>query len=216
MTERWIEYLDVDSLVPALRNPRVHELDQLRRSFNRFGFTITPNMDERTGRLVAGHGRMQLLRHDREAGAPAPEGVRVEATGKWFVPVYRGWASENDAEADAMLVADNRLTEASGWDEDKLLAELQHQAATGGMEGIGYDGDDLDDLFAKIQERASAAPTPANEQHSKIKSLVMDYPLDEYRALTETARRARGAYAVESNAELFLVMLHEYAEEAAK
>ena len=105
---RYLEHMDVDQIVPALRNPKKHELDELRRSFDRFGFTIPIMYDERTGRIVAGHGRCQLLQIDRAAGRAVPEGVR-EADGRWFVPVTRGWASESDTEAEAYLIADNRL-----------------------------------------------------------------------------------------------------------
>ena len=212
--QRWSEYHDVDELVPALRNPRRHELERLRESFRRFGFTIPPLIDERTGRLVAGHGRMQLLRHDHATGAEAPDGVRVEANGTWWVPVTHGWASTDDTEAEAMLIADNRLTEASGWDEEKLLGELRHQAETGGLVGIGYEPDDIDDLYAKLQERVSLTAPAPNEQHSRVKSLVLDYPLDEYAYVARTAHRARDHYRAESNAELFQAMLREYAAEA--
>jgi hypothetical protein len=212
--ELWSEYREIDSLVPALRNPRTHEIDQLRRSFNRFGFTIPPRIDERTGRLNTGHGRLQLLRYDHEQGNAAPDGVRVEANGTWWAPVTRGWSSKNDAEAEAALVSDNRLTQIAGWDNEKLVSELRHQQAAGGLEGIGFDTEDIDDLYAKLQERLAPTETPPNEQHSRLKSLVLDYPLDEYSYVAKTARRAREHYGQASNAELFHAMLSEFKEGA--
>jgi hypothetical protein len=82
----------ITGLVPALRNPRKHELDELRRSVERFGFTTPCIIDERTGRLVAGHGRVQLLQIEMEAGSQRPEGVQQDADGEWMVPVLAALA----------------------------------------------------------------------------------------------------------------------------
>ncbi|MEU8356488.1 hypothetical protein AB0C27_10810 [Nonomuraea sp. NPDC048882] len=40
-----------------------------------------------------------------------PEGVKIGDDGVWLVPILRGWTSRSDAEAEAYLVAANRLTE---------------------------------------------------------------------------------------------------------
>ena len=55
-----LEYLSVDCLTPAARNPRTHNTRQLKHiesSIRRFGFT-TPLLisDELT--VIAGHGRL--------------------------------------------------------------------------------------------------------------------------------------------------------------
>ncbi|MDE1904866.1 MAG: hypothetical protein KGH75_00260 [Rhodospirillales bacterium] len=142
--------MPIDSLVPALRNPKRHELEQLRASYRRFGFTNPPILDERTGRLVAGHGRLQLLQIEQREGAEPPEGIEVEGD-VWKVPVVRGWASANDAEAEAYLIADNRQAELGGWDTDLLGPMLDDLAALPELQldGIGFALDDLprlDDL----------------------------------------------------------------------
>jgi hypothetical protein len=77
-------------------------------------------IDERTGRLIIGHGRREALQAMRERGDAPPDGV----TADWCVPVVRGWSSKSDAEADAAAAADNRLTEVGGWDEAELAAML--------------------------------------------------------------------------------------------
>jgi hypothetical protein len=53
-----------------------------------------------------------------------PDGIRVAGDGRWLVPVVRGWASTDDAAAEAYLVASNRLTERGGWDDTGLAAVL--------------------------------------------------------------------------------------------
>lgn len=212
MTERHIEYMDVDTIAPALRNPRKHELDQLRRSFVRWGFTIPILRDERTERLVAGHGRVQLLQIDRAAGAEPPEGVEVQGDGTWRVPVVRGWASADDQEAEAYLIADNRLTEMAGWEEPALLDGLKRLQGGAGLDGVGYFAEDIDDLYAKVQERQAAAPPASMPRHSQIRSLVLDFPLEEFEFVAKTAQRARAHYGAPSNAELFVAMLREQGE----
>ena len=216
-TERRVEFMRVDDLVPALRNPRAHDIDALRQSVARFGFVAVPIIDERTGRLVAGHGRVQLLRVDQDAGKPAPEGILTDADGKWGVPVARGWASADDTEADAYLVADNRLTEIAGWDTEALVNSLQELLEGAGLTGVGYLPDDVDDLYAKLQEEREPAPEPlqGHNRNAQVKSLVLDYPLDQYGSVASTAHRARVHYSADSNAELFAAMLRAEEEETA-
>ena len=215
--ERRIEFMRVDELVPALRNPRKHDIEALRQSVTRFGFAAVPILDERTGRLVAGHGRVQLLRVDQDAGKPRPEGITETADGHWQVPVARGWASTSDEEADAYLVADNRITEIAGWDTQALVDSLRDLLEGAGLAGVGYLPDDVDDLYARLQEERPAAtepPLPEHRQNTQVKSLVLDYPLDQYAYVAETAHRARRHHGAESNAELFAALLR--AEEEAE
>jgi hypothetical protein len=50
-------------------------------------------------------------------GNEAPANVQTNAAGEWLVPVVRGVAFNSDAEIEAYLVADNRLTILGGWNE---------------------------------------------------------------------------------------------------
>lgn len=146
---RRLEYMLVRDLTPAKRNPKAHDLDALRASIERFGYVEPAVLDERTERLVVGHGRTELLANAEAAGLPAPEGVRVSREG-WKVPVVRGWASTNDEEAEAYVVASNAVGEGL-WNRD-LLAELLTDVAASdaGLEGTGFDADYLADLTASL------------------------------------------------------------------
>lgn len=55
---------------------------------------------------------------------------------------------KNDAQAEAYLLASNRLVELGGWDEGELEKVLKDLAKKDALEGSGYDGDDLDELIA--------------------------------------------------------------------
>lgn len=146
---RRLDYLPIDDLQGHPENPKDHDLGLLDESFDRFGFTEPVLLDERTGRLIAGHGRLERLRLRRDEGAAAPPGVVVRRDGTWTVPVIRGWSSADDDEARAYLVASNRITEAGGWHDDLLgpLLDDLRRASEDGLAGIGFSTDDVDALL---------------------------------------------------------------------
>jgi hypothetical protein len=149
---RRVEYVRLDDVRPADRNPKRHDHDVLSKSVRRFGFVEPMIRDDRTGRLVAGHGRLDELRQARARDITAPpEGVVASATGEWLVPVLVGWSSRDDLEAQAYIVASNRTVEAGGWDDSILadvLADLEN--VEGGFEGVGYS---LDDALAMLSKQ---------------------------------------------------------------
>ena len=60
----------------AKRNPKRHSED-IGASIGRFGYADGVILDERTGRLVAGHGRLDELRRMQAEGEEPPDGIRV-------------------------------------------------------------------------------------------------------------------------------------------
>ena len=137
MTRR-LEMMSLATLTGASRNPKRHANEAISTSIGRFGYVEPIVLDERTGRLVAGHGRMQALRASKVAGQSPPQGVEVRE-GEWLVPVLRGWASRSDTEAQAYLVASNNLTTKGGWDNGELGALLKELAAQQALDGTGFD-----------------------------------------------------------------------------
>lgn len=153
MSDRRIDYINIDEVIPALANPKRHDLDTLDDSIIRWGFTEPLLMDERTGRLVAGHGRLEAIKNQRDRGGSVPSGVKVDGT-LWLIPVARGWSSQNDDEANAYLVASNRVSELGGWDDAELVELL---TSLDDLEGVGYTLDQLNELTNKVTE---LPPTP--------------------------------------------------------
>lgn len=113
-SELRIEYRPLNQFVRALRNPKQHSVENIQASMRRFGFVEPGVMNEATGRLVAGHGRAEALDAMKAAGEKPPARIRVEG-GEWLVPVIRGVSFANDADAEAYLLASNRLVEVGGW-----------------------------------------------------------------------------------------------------
>lgn len=155
-SDRAIDYQPLSSLAANPRNPKKHDTDLMTQSVDRFGFVEPIVVDQRTGYLISGHGRTETLMALEEAGGPPPDGVRVDpATGRWLVPVVVGWKSKNDLDAEAALIALNRTTELGGWSDDSLLGLLEDLSENeGGLDGVGFDVDDLDDLRASLDELA--------------------------------------------------------------
>jgi DNA modification methylase len=88
-------------------NPRLHTRNQIRqiaRSIETFGFNV-PVLIDAQGQLIAGHGRVQAAQFLGMSQVPT---ISLEHM--------------TEAEIRAFMIADNRLTENSAWD-DRLLAE---------------------------------------------------------------------------------------------
>ncbi len=123
-SDRRVEYLPLSQVERAARNPREHAKAEIAASISRFGLGELPLLDDRTGRLVAGHGRINDLTDRYQRGLKPPDGVRIGPDGTWMVPIICGWSSDSDEAADAYLVASNQLTVLSGWDDKQLGALL--------------------------------------------------------------------------------------------
>jgi len=191
--ERTLVYMDLGDLVSRFHpsNPKLHSLEEIRRSMSRFGYTESILLDERTGLLAAGHGRVSVLFADAKAGAEPPEGITV-VHGNWHVPVQRGWASKDDEEAMAYLVASNRLVEIGGWDDAGLASMLQSISQTDlGLAGVGYDDSQLADLLAHLN-----GPSLADDQSGELTSSwsVIVSCKDEFQQIDLIRRMAEEGY----------------------
>jgi ParB-like chromosome segregation protein Spo0J len=166
---RRIEHMPLHAIPRAVRNPKEHDLEAIRRSVEAFGCIVAGELDERTGRLVVGHGRLQVLEAMAADKVSPPEGVLVDDDGTWKVPIVRGWSSRSDADAEAYLIANNHTTERGGW-EDQILAEVLADVRDADPDlllAAGYTDDDLADLADAIagadgSDREEELPEPGD------------------------------------------------------
>ena len=103
-----VERRKVKDLVPYAKNARTHseeQIDQIARAIEQWGWTVPCLVDEKGG-LIAGHGRV----------------LAAKKLGLDEVPVVvaRGWSK---AQKRAYVLADNKLTENGGWDDDLLAGD---------------------------------------------------------------------------------------------
>lgn len=168
---RRLELVQLATINFAKRNPKDHDLGEIIASIKRFGFADAGVIDERTGRLVAGHGRVEALRAmQKESPSSPPPGVELR-DGEWWVPVQRGWASKDDAHAEGFIVAANRIPELGGW-RTPVLEEILVDLAKGGeqnLEGVGYDVGDVDEILAELGRMGAknAGAEQANPEDEK-------------------------------------------------
>ncbi len=203
-------------------NPKSHADDAISGSVARFGYVEPIVVDERTGYTISGHGRTAALRRAFDADPTnPPEGVEVNKRGAWFVPVVTGWRSANDAEARAALIALNRTGELGGWNDTVLLDLLDDLSQfDSGLDGIGFDMSDLDDLTARLQEapapidqgpntRETPSMTDYRERYEEQgrRLIVLDYDHEEYPLVTARLRAARAEFGVESNADAIAALI---------
>lgn len=124
----------------------------LTGSIGRLGFIDPILRDDRTGRLVDGHGRLNRLREMEHADVRPPTGIQVTAKG-WKVPVLTGWASKDDSEAEAAAVA---LQPKDGrYHQDTLYEVLRRQDD---LTGLGFGAAEVADLGRRLQALSDQGP----------------------------------------------------------
>jgi len=137
---RRIEIWPVDRLVPYARNARTHsdaQVAQIAASIVEFGFNAPILVDSDAG-IVAGHGRLLAARKLRLVEVPV---------------VVLDHLSETQRRA--YIIADNKLSENAGWDEEILaaeLADLEHEGLD--LRLVGFSDAELEALLANENESA--------------------------------------------------------------
>lgn len=202
-----VEYIDLDEIVEADNNPKDHDLGVIYQSINRFGFNNPIILNDANGKLLVGHGRLQALKMIRDAGEDAPERIVVE-DGCWQVPVIKGVNIDNPAEAQAYLLADNRLTELGGWKNMDLIESLNEiLEETGDLDGTGYDLEDVDTILKSLEntnifeeEDGSTTQMAETEDETEVTIAVGRYkfkvPADDFYDWEEMVKSSSGAQDV--------------------
>lgn len=150
MSEARIEYVPLGEIKRAERNPKEHDLGAIITSITKHGFWAPLVLDEGTGRLVAGHGRLDAVIRILKDKQPAPDGIQVRGE-EWLLPVVRGLTFKDPKDAEAYIIADNRLVELGGWNDAMLAETLQDLAKAGKIEQTGFDRDALDELLQDLK-----------------------------------------------------------------
>jgi len=142
-----IEYLPLLTLKKWPRNPKEHDLPQLNKSIARFGYVNPIIINESSGEILAGHGRLDALLERKGKAEPCPDGCKQNGS-DWLVPVIRGVELPTE-EAEAYAIADNRIVEIGGYDESLLADVLKDLGDGAGTEGTGFNEKDIAELLAR-------------------------------------------------------------------
>lgn len=141
---RTIRYLPISSLSLWHQNPKQHDLPAIRASIERHGFVSPILVDERTMRVIAGHGRLAVLQAMKDEGMDPPDGILADGD-EWLVPVVLGKSFPSQREAEAYALADNRLVERGGWDVALLRQVLAEHVDN--PTGIGWSAAEIERLL---------------------------------------------------------------------
>ena len=150
MPEISIDYRPIESLIPFARNARTHSEEQIASiaaSIREFGFNNPILVDGRRG-VIAGHGRILAARKLEMTELPVIELAHLTETQK-----------------RAFILAENKLTERAGWDQELLSLEMADLDAAGfDLELTGFDAGEIDSLLAGVDEKTDApSAEPAEE-----------------------------------------------------
>ena len=133
-----IQQWPVDRLIPYARNPRTHsdaQVAQIAASIREFGFNNPILVDTHAG-IIAGHGRLLAARQLELAQVPV---IVLDHL--------------SDAQKRAYILADNRLAQNAGWDEELLRCELAAlDEEDFHLDLIGFDDEELARLLADQED----------------------------------------------------------------
>lgn len=124
--------LPIGELIPHPRNPRSHDRAQIRaiaRSIAAFGFNA-PILVDGANRIIAGHGRYEAAKLLDLPDVPV---IRLEHL--------------TEAQAKSYMLADNKLTDRSSWNDRELalqLKELSDLAIDFEIEATGFELPEID------------------------------------------------------------------------
>ena len=132
-------YQPIGSILPDPSNPRRHSSGQIRaiaKSIEAFGFNA-PILVNSANRIVAGHGRYDAARLLALAEAPV---IRLEHL--------------SEQQTKAYMLADNKLTDRSSWDDGKVaivLKELSDIALDFEIEATGFEPPEIDLIIQSLE-----------------------------------------------------------------
>jgi DNA modification methylase len=138
-----VTYQPIGALNVDPRNPRLHSrrhVRQLARSIKAFGFNV-PILVDANLNVIAGHGRLLAC---RELGWTEVPTIRLDHL--------------DEAQKRAFMIADNRLTEISQWD-DKLLAEQLRELSLFDLEfSLDATGFEIAEIDVRIDGLSNPQP----------------------------------------------------------
>ena len=125
--------LNVDEIIPYENNPRKNEaaIDKVAASIKEFGFKV-PIIVDSENVIVAGHTRLKA----------------AEQLGLKTVPVIMA-DDLTEEQIKAFRIADNKTSELSEWDFERLYAEMSE------IENIDMGQFGFDDLEKQIDDESS-------------------------------------------------------------
>lgn len=141
------EKIDINLLIPYENNARAHSMNQIEmicNSIKEFGF-INPVIIDEKNMILVGHGRVMAAKQ-----------LGIDA-----VP-FRRVTNLTEDQKRAYIIADNKLSDLAGWDEELLMSELESIDLDMSLFGFDIEIDEIKDVeivedeFPEIDEAEEA------------------------------------------------------------
>lgn len=128
-----VEHWSLQRLIPYAKNARTHDdtqVSQIAGSIAEFGF-VNPILVGDDNVIIAGHGRL----------------MAAQQLGLDTVPVIV-LHHLSEAQRRALVIADNKIAENAGWNDELLKLELEELGDLGfDLDVIGFSDEELDELL---------------------------------------------------------------------
>lgn len=193
-------------------NPRQGQVDRIAESIVANGVYKPIIVQKSTGYILSGNHTYRAM---IQAGASK-------------VPVV--WVDVDEAQAKAILLADNRTSELGGYDESQLAELLVELSEGATLVGTGYTEEDLADLLIGLE------PLPDNHKQTEgekvdeynadglditvgfadglrkvagRRMVVLDLPVNRYLWLIDAITQLAAEMQVDSNSDVLLALVAE-------
>ncbi len=207
----------VESLKPAQNNPRVGDIEAIRKSYERFGQRKPIVAHRKTREVIAGNHQLAAA---KELG---------------WDQIAVVWVDDDEATAIAYSVADNRIGQLGEWNVEALVDALAEIDPVD-LSATGFNQYDYDDFVALLDEQVgSVAATHAPETDSErsidanlqvkkdssyaefleryanraVRAIILYYPNEDYAKMVEDLKTLGKKYDTEDNAETIAALVRE-------
>ena len=137
-----VEHWSLQRLIPYAKNARTHDdtqVSQIAGSIAEFGF-VNPILVGDDNIIIAGHGRL----------------MAAQQLGLDTVPVIV-LHHLTEAQRRALVIADNKIAENAGWNDELLKLELEELGDLGfDLDVIGFSDEELDELLGNDEQPGEA------------------------------------------------------------
>jgi hypothetical protein len=207
----------VETLKPAAKNPRVGDIEAIRKSYERFGQRKPIVAHKETREVIAGNHQLAAA---KELG---------------WSEIAVVWVEDDEATATAYSVADNRIGQLGEWNVEALVDALADIDPVD-LAATGFNQSDYDDFVALLDEQvgavaATSAPESGVERsidtelqvkkdssyaefleryaNRAVRAIILYYPNDEYAKMIEDLKTLGKKYETEDNAETIAALVRE-------
>lgn len=137
MKEQQISYRDISEIHPYEHNPRNNDaaVEPVAQSIKNFGFRV-PILIDREGTIIAGHTRYKAA---KQLGLDQVPCILVDDLSEAQIRAYR--------------IADNKVSEASSWNDDVLRSEMEALKALDiDLEQTGFSDVEIEGILREMQD----------------------------------------------------------------